>query len=203
MDISNWLRTWRCITIAIVAFATIALISSPLAFCDDNLLPDSIGKQQIASVHEKPILKRFTRKALFWNREYYFVAQNDADCEVFSGKVYDNLLTGKITFRFFLPDGSECSGAAVADAPLSDNGKMTASSQNGRRFAGEWTAKSFTTGFGIFVDNMGNHFHFTFGYSAKDAVKIVNAARRAMNCPDIDVVDGAQMEVQGRILRTQ
>ncbi len=141
---------------------------------------------------------------------YHFVAQNINSCDLFSGKVSHNLSNGTATTRFYFPSGSECEGySSVNYYPpgggcIGQRGGVYTNCSDGRFIEGNWTvtSSSCTVGQGTAEDTWGDHYQFTFGHTAKEAVTRVNALRETLGCARIDV-DGAIMSVQGKILRTK
>lgn len=127
-----------------------------------------------------PLFKRMARKAAIWNLEYYFVAQNWKNCDLFTGLVRHNLLIGGATVHFFFPDGVECTGKTQivytppGGGPAGQQGRVTAEGSDGRQIRGTFTCNSVTTGSGKARDSKGNNYEFTFGHSAKQAVARAN-----------------------------
>lgn len=145
---------------------------------------------------------------LICNISFYFVAQNTHSCDLFSGKVVDNLRNGHAVTRFFFPNGAACNGNSyVSYYPpgggcAGQQGKVYNTCSDGRTIKGEWTVTSPTckVGYGTASDSYGNDYDFTFGYTAKQAIQRVNILREQLGCPPINL-NGVKMEVQGKILR--
>lgn len=158
---------------------------------------------------KQPLFKRMAKRAAIWNLEYYFVAQNWKNCDLFTGLVRHNILIGGATVHFFFPDGVECTGKTQivytppGGGPAGQQGRVSAEGSDGRQIRGTFTCHSVTTGSGNARDSKGNQYEFTFGHSAKQAVQRANELRRTLGCDEITVSGGTQLEVQGKVLRLE
>jgi hypothetical protein len=153
----------------------------------------------------KSMLKHLRSASSFWKLKYYFVAQNDLNCDVFFGLVQDNPLTGVASVDFSFPNGCLCHGkAAVTYYPAfgvaGERGQISATCSDGRTFGGEFTTTSLTTGNGSASDSLGNGYSVTFGHTISQAIQSVNVIRKRLNCPGCQPKD-VETEVKGRILR--
>jgi hypothetical protein len=160
--------------------------------------PNKIGKL-------KSLVNRLKKNARSRFLQYYFVAQNDANCEVFYGLVQDDSSVGIANVNFAFPNGCLCHGRAmVTYCPPSgyagEHGKYSAKCSDGRQIFGKFTTTSLTTGYAEFNDSFGNTYRATFGHTIDEAVQSVNEIRRTMHCSDCDP-QNFETAVQGQLLR--
>ena len=175
---------------------------------EDVKSTDSKNHPADAGAKKQTLLKKIGKHAAFWNLQYYFVAQNWKNCDLFTGLVRHNLLIGAAKVHFFFPDGVECTGKTrITYVPpnggcAGQQGRVTAEGTDGRQVTGSFTCHSLNTGSGTAEDSNGNHYEFTFGHSAKQAIRRANEIRRNLGCDQIEVVK-SHLEVHGKVLRLE
>jgi hypothetical protein len=95
--------------------------------------------------------------------------------------VHHNLSKEEAKIKFYSPDGSTRTGWSkvtfMVPVPyqLGCKGQRCVSRgqcSSGKQIDGDWHTATCTTGYGIAQDNWGNHYKFTFGETAKEAVVI-------------------------------
>lgn len=152
---------------------------------------------------EASVLKRMWN---CWKLKYYFVAQNDANCEIFYGLIQDNPLIGRASIDFVSPtDGCNCHGVGqVTDFPpgggvVGQRGYIKVKCSDGRTMRGNFVTTSLTTGFASVDDSNGNHYVSTFGHRADQAITRANAIRRTLNCSEC-TSEAVVLEVKAQIL---
>jgi hypothetical protein len=162
-----------------------------------EIAPDRTFAQKVFARRNK----RFLKKRL----SYYFVAQNDKNCDIFYGLVQDNPFIGYASINFFFPNGCECHGhALVTHFPIfggaaGQKGWIHARCSDGRSLKGRFTTTSLTSGTWDATDSLENHYEGSFGHTVQDAVVRVNELRQKLHCPACDPKD-IELKVQGRIL---
>jgi len=182
---------------------------SLLTPADEKEIEDVEGKQnhvEEKQVRHMPFFKRLLHKVSFFKLNYYFVAQNPSNCDLFYGLVVDNPLIGRASLNFAFPSGCNCHGIAqVTHNPpfgggAGQRGYIKAKCSDGRTMKGKFTTASVTTGNGTVSDSLGNEYQFTFGHTADQAVQQVNLLRKKLGCEEVTGKE-IELKVHAEILK--
>lgn len=167
-----------------------------------NQLPPGISKGQATFLY-----KHMKHTARSRKLQYYFVAQNAANCEFLYGLIVDNSLIGRASVRFAFPDGCQCHGVAqvtyirLFGGTAGQKGYIKATCSDGRSFKGHFTTTSLTTGDGTVQDSLGDQYQFTFGHTAEQAVQEIDALREQLHCSELTATE-IELKVEAQILPT-